>query len=273
MKTNYMTRLERWARWMLPQSEAEDVIADYRDIAADPEMLRGLDKPRKVIRPLADTKSYRVWLAVFALMAVCALLLALSPLPGGERLWMFLSNRYPFTLMKRLGNVFPPLGMAAALVWFRWKGQKLERLPRAVPILLAVAAAWIAAMLVVGWFFLNDPIAFAQMWGEVPVRELWRPLGWTRPLTLMLFSNALMWGGFAMALLAVFALVKARMGDRRWAAVYILALTAVLLSWQMLSFMNIMSLDMAGPGWWLPRFRIWAVCSAAGAVGAGVALC
>ena len=27
MKSNYMTRLERWARWMLPRQEAEDVLA------------------------------------------------------------------------------------------------------------------------------------------------------------------------------------------------------------------------------------------------------
>ncbi len=275
MKTKYMTCLERWARWMLPRPEAEDVIADYRDIAADPELLRGLDKPRKVIRPLADTRAYRVWLAAFAVMAACALLLALSPLPGGNRLLWFLSisviwnDRALFTL----GNVFPPLGMAAALVWFRWKGQKLGKLPRAVPVLLAAVAAWIAAVLAVDRSFLNDPIAFAQLWGEAPVRVLWHSLGWTRPLTLMLFGDALMWGGFALALLAVFALIKARTGDRRWAAVYILALTAVLLSWQTLSFMNVMSLDSAGPGWWLSHFRIWAIQAAVGVIGTGVALC
>lgn len=275
MKQKYMTRLERWARWMLPPQEAEDVIADYRDIAADSEMLRGLDKPRKVIRPLADTKSYRVWLVVFALMAACALLLALSPLPGGNRLWWFLNisviwnDRALFTL----GNVFPPLGMAVALVWFRWKGQKLRKLPRAVPILLAAVAAWIAAVLAVDRFWMNDPLPFAQLWGEAPVRVLGHSLGWTRPLTVLLLGDALMWGGFTAALLAVFALIKARTGDRRWAAVYILALTAVLLSWQTLSFMNDMSLDSAGPGWWLSHWRIWAVCSAVGVIGTGVALC
>ena len=32
MKKDYMTRLERAARWRLSREEAEDVIADYRDI-------------------------------------------------------------------------------------------------------------------------------------------------------------------------------------------------------------------------------------------------
>lgn len=273
MKQKYMARLERWARWMLPRAEAEDVIADYRDIVGDPprsdgELLRDLGKPRDAIRPLADTRAYRVWLAAFAVMAACALLLGLSPLPGGERLWMFLSNRYPFTWHKRLGNIFPPLGMAAALVWFRWKGRKLGKLPRAVPVLLAAVAAWIVGVLAVDRFWLNDPMAFAQMWGEEK-----NFFGWPVYRSFRLLTSVLEWSCFAAALLAVFALIKARTGDRRWAAVYILALTAVLLSWQTLSFMNVMSLDTAGPGWWLSYFRIWAVCSAVGMIGTGVALC
>ena len=36
MKKDYMTRLERAARWRLPPQEAEDVIADYREMVGDP---------------------------------------------------------------------------------------------------------------------------------------------------------------------------------------------------------------------------------------------
>ena len=64
MKSNYMTRLERWARWMLPRQEAEDVLSDYRDIVADPELAQDLGKPRAVIWALADRKSYYTWLGV-----------------------------------------------------------------------------------------------------------------------------------------------------------------------------------------------------------------
>ena len=69
MKKDYMTRLERWARWMLPRQEAEDVLADYRDIVADPELAQDLGKPRAVIWALADRKSYYTWLGVFAALA------------------------------------------------------------------------------------------------------------------------------------------------------------------------------------------------------------
>ena len=278
MKKNYMARLEHWARWMLPQAEAEDVIADCRDIVGDPprsyeELLRDLGKPREVIQPLVLKKPYHIWLAVFAVMAACALLLGLSPLPGGNRLWWFLSNRYILNVFC-LGDVLPLLGMVTALVWFRRKGQKLTRLPRAVPILLAVAVVWIAGVLFTDWLWLNDPMVFSALLGEVPVRVLWFSLGYTRPLTVLLLGDALEWGGcFAMALLAVYALVKARTGDRRWAAVYVLALTAVLVSWQTLTFMSDMSLDGAGPGWGLSHFRIWTIQAAVGFVGAGVSLC
>lgn len=281
MRQDYMARLERWARWMLPRQEADDVLGDYRDIVGDPprsyeELLRDLGKPRDAIRPLAQEKPYRAWLAVFAVMAACALLLGLSPLPGGNRLWRLLSNSVIWNdrALFTLGNVFPPLGMVVALVWFRWKGRKPGKLPRAVPILLAVAVVWIAGVLFTDWLWLNDPMGFSALLGEVPVRVLWVSLGWTRPLTVLLLGDALTWGGcLAMALLAVYALVKARTGDRRWAAVYVLALTAVLVSWQALTFMSDMSLDGAGPGWGLSHFRIWTIQAAVGFVGAGVALC
>lgn len=271
MKKDYMTRLEGWARWMLPPQEAEDVIADYRDIVADSELCRDLGKPREVIAPLITKKAYRVWLGVFTLLAACALLPGLSPLPGMVELWIFLCNSRIFEVY--LGDVLPLVGMAAALIWFRWRGRKLGRLPRAVPILLAVAAAWSVGVLAADWVWLNDPLGFAGMWGEMEPLIAIGPMGHSVYRSVYLLNLALEWGGFAMALLAVFALVRARTGDRRWIAVYTLALTAVLLSWQTLSFMRNMSLDGVGPDWWMADFQLWVVWAAAGAAGTGVALC
>lgn len=279
MKKDYMTRLERAARWRLPRQEAEDVIADYRDIVGNPprseeELRREVGDPEQVVKLLVSPpRAYRVWQVVFGGMAACALLLGLSPLPGGARLWWFLSSRYLLNVFC-LGDVLPLLGMVTALVWFRRKGQKLARLPRAVPILLAVAVIWSAGVLATDWLWMNDPMGFSALLGEVPVRVLWVNLGYTTPLSVLLLGDALEWGGcFAMALLAVYALVKARTGDRRWAAVYIAALTAVLLSWQALTFLSSMTLDGTTPGWWLPAFRNWAICAAVGLAGTGVALC
>lgn len=290
MKKDYMTQLERAARWRLPRQEAEDVIADYRDIVGDEELRRGLGKPRDVIAPLTPQKTYRVWLAVFIALAACALLPALGPLPGMWRLWYLCrevffcvipldlyNNLDEYYLHLCLGTVLPFLGMIGALVWFRWKGEwKAARLPKALWALLAAAAVWIAALLAVNWFWMRDPIAFSEMWGEMPLYVLWvriGPPGFTVPRSFHTLLGALEWGGFAMALLSVFALVKARTQDRRWAAVYILALTAVLLSGETLALVNNMEISGAAPNWWVPTLWAWAVYAGVGCAGAGAALC
>ena len=104
LKKDYMAGLESWARWMLPRREAEEVIADYREIAGDPELSRGLARPRDAVRPLADKKAYRAWLAAFAAMAACLLIPGVSPLPGGP---------YPvwFSLFNSDGSLIPGVPM------------------------------------------------------------------------------------------------------------------------------------------------------------------
>ena len=227
MKTNYMTRLERWARWMLPQSEAEDVIADYRDIAADPEMLRGLDKPRKVIRPLAQKKQYYIWLAAFAVMAACILAVGFSGTFIGYPFWMLLFDG------GRGGPCYVPqaaaLGAITALVWFRLCGRKEGRLSRAIPVLLGVCLLCISGVLLFCWACSRDFEAFTNAWGTMttwlgPNRDL--PISRSFYLSRM----AMCYGSAILALIGICGLVKARMGDRRWAAVYVLALTAITIS-------------------------------------------
>ena len=285
MKKDYMTRLERAARWRLPREEAEDVIADYRDIVGDEELRRNLGKPRDVIAPLTPQRAYRVWLAVFAALAACALLPALGSLPGMWPVWDFCYGRRVFLLSLDpgyflsvgLGTVLPFLGMAGALVWFRWKGgAKRGRLSPAVPALLAAAGVWTVAVLASDWFWMRDFVGFSNMWGQMPLYFLGvriGPPGHTVSRSFHILLGALEWGGFAMALLSVFALVKARTRDRRWAAVYILALTAVLLSADTLALLNNMAMEGAGPDWWVPTLRAWAVYAGVGFVGAGAALC
>lgn len=284
MKKDYMTQLERAARWRLPQEEAEDVIADYRDIVGDEELRRNLGKPRDVIAPLIPQKAYRIWLAVFTALAACALLPALSAMPGMWHLW-YLFRRLTFCVLPldvynlsiSPATVLPFLGMAGALVWFRWKGgAKRGRLSPAAPALLAAAGVWSVAVLAADWFWMRDPIAFSDMWGQMPLYILgvrFGPPGYTVSRSCHILLGALEWGGFAMALLSVFALVKARTRDRRWAAVYILALTAVLLSADTLALLNNMEISVTAPDWWVPTLRAWAVYAGVGFVGAGAALC
>ena len=284
MKKDYMARLERAARWRLPPEEAEDVIADYQDIVGDEELRRSLGKPRDVIAPLTPQKTYHIWLAVFVVLAACALLPALSALPGMWHLWD-LFRRLTFCVLPldvynlsiSPATALPFLGMAGALVWFRWKGGgKRGRLSPAVPALLVAAGVWSVAVLAADWFWMRDPIAFSDMWGQMPLYILGVRIGppdYTVSRSFHILAEALEWGGFAMALLSVFALVKARTRDRRWAAVYILALTAVLLSAESLALVSNMEISESGFEWLAPTLRVWIVYAGAGFVGAGAALC
>lgn len=268
MKKDYMARLERWARWMLPRQEAEDVIADYRDIVADEELLRGLDRPRDVVKPLTQPKQYRIWLAVFAVMAACILAPGISGTTIGAPLWLYLFDGWaghPY------GAYLAVLGAAAALVWFRWQGHKEGRLPGAIPILLAVCLACIGAVLLFCWLCARDFEGFAEAWGTV---KLWIGPNTSAPASIY-FSRIAM-GNIAaiIALVGVFALVKARMWDRRWAAVYVLASAAMLAALLVLDGTGNMSLECVTPEELCREMLLWCTgIAAVGLVGTGVALC
>lgn len=278
---SWLDRFSRAARWRLGVREGSEVIADYREIVGDPprteeELARDLGKPLDAVKPLVDPNAYRLWLAVFAALAACLALPGLSPLPGGFYLWHWLFENRPFGC--QLGMVLALLGTAGAVVWFRRKGHKEKTLPRGVPVLLAVLLVWLVLVLGAGWAWLHDPLGFAEMWGETPVYVLWMrfgPPGYTVSRSVHLLSNALEWiGGLGMTVIGIFALIKAWTGDRRWAAVYVLALTAMLVSLKQLAVMTDMSMD-TGPEWAVLSgyFYRWVMLVALGLVGTGVALC
>ena len=176
MKKDYMTRLERAARWRLPRLEAEDIISDYRDIVGTPprpdeELRRDVGDPEQVVKLLVSSpRAYHIWLAVFIALSACILIPGVSPLPGMWRLWTHCFYLCYFDI--HLGAVLAFLGMAGALVWFRWKGYKKAKLPRAIPVLLALLLVWTGAVLLIDWLWLRDPLPFAEMWGETPVYAL-----------------------------------------------------------------------------------------------------
>lgn len=263
-----MSRLERWARWMLPRQEAEDVIADYRDIVADEELFRGLDRPRNVVKPLAQKKLYYTWLAVFAVAAACILAVGFSGTLLGFPFWMLLFDG------GRGGPYYAPyvaaLGAAAVLVWFRLRGHKTERLSRAVPVLLGVCLLYIAGVLLFCWVCSRDFEGFSNAWGTIST--------WIGPNTdvsrsFYLSKMAIGYAGVPLSIAGVIALVKARTGDRRWAAVYVLAMAAALAG-----ILVIVQSYQIGPAFgYEDAFRqILLRCSAVAAVGlagVGVALC
>lgn len=276
---SWLDRLSAAARWRLGAKEAGEVIADYREIIGDPprpeeELIQELGKPLDAVKPLTDPKAYRLWLAVFAVMAGCILMLGISPLSVGVYLWQWLFYNRPFGL--QLGPVVAAAGAVGAVVWFRWKGYKTKKLPRAVLILLVVLVVWLAVILGANWAWMHDLLGFAEMWGETPARVLWWELGWSVYRSVALLGDALEWGGgLGMTIIGIFALVKARTEDQRWAAVYVLAMTSMLVCLEALALLSCMTIT-GEPTWesyFSPYFYSYAALTAIGLIGTGVALC
>ena len=269
MKKDYMARLERWAKWMLPRQEADDVLGDYRDIAADPEMRRELGKPREVIQPLVQKKQYRAWLAVFAVMAGCLLLPGVSALPGGPYpVWLSLFNPDGFLIPGvPLCLYFMAVGIATALIWFRPReGEPKTPLPRAVSVILAVELVLLAAVWWMSWQITLYPD------GVFADQAFWLPLlVYVGPFTYAshILAILLEWSSIPLMVLGVAALVKARTRDRRWRAVYVMSLTLMMMAFCVLSAFTSMDWTAA---WALPLPSSVEI-TVIGLIGTGASLC
>ena len=277
MKKDYMTRLERAARWRLPPKEAEEVVADYREIVGDPprpeeELLRELGKPWDAVRPLAQPKQYHIWLAVFALLSLCILSFGISVY--NWRLWEIYFGDYIYGTKGILSRVVPVLGAVTALVWFRRQGRKEARLPKAIPILLAALLACCGGIMLYCWAFSRDFYGFLDAWGTMPALLGPNP-GEPISVSFYLPQDFMLYGSLLLSLMGVAWLVKARTGDRRWTAVYIMALAVMLAALNVVAWIH--SMD---PTPFLTLEKVFrqmllesAGITAAGLIGAGVALC
>ncbi|MBD5083773.1 MAG: hypothetical protein HDT33_01570 [Clostridiales bacterium] len=297
MKKDYMTRLERAARWRLPPQEAEDVIADYRDIVSDPprteeELRRDLGNPGDAVMQLTTVKQYRIWLVVFIALAACLLSAALAPLPisptfrlfrwyewGGEYQW----GAPEFTILTVLPILQLTAGVVLCLVWFLRRREQTKRplskgmIFCALLMLAAIALGWWAA-----WRISSDPDQFLTTWVE-DTNFIGEGIGAAysgkSSSAAMAMNRWLEYGGCTLAgLVGTVALVKARTRDRRWAAVYLLALTSAVLAldvlgmlWNFSSF-NILR-ETIPEDWFQPYLTRYTILTAVGLAGAGVALC
>ena len=272
MEKDYMTQLSRWARWMLPWQEADVVIADYHDITGIPprsgeELLRDLGRPRNVVKALAQPKQYYLWLAMFGVMTVCILMQVNSNLISPVLLWLALCDG----LFKHWRDIFycyilfAP-GIIAALVWFRRQGRKTKSIPKAVPILLAVLLVYTGGVLLIYWSCYWNLDAVLGTWEGVPA--------WIRPEEgpFYLLQFAMSYSCSLFALTGVYSLVRARTGDRRWAAVYVLAMTALLISRAVLEWSVIPVITNPEEKFRQLMLRC-TIAAAAGMAGTGAALC
>ena len=276
MKKDYMTRLERAARWRLPPREAEDVVADYREMVGDPprpeeELLRDLGKPRDAVRPLTRKRPYYIWLAVFAFLSLCILSFGISVYDW--RLFLIYFGDYIYGTRDLLSRVVTVLGAVTALVWFRWQGRKEARLPKAIPILLAFLLACCGGIILYCWAFSRDFYGFLDAWGTMPALIGPSP-GEPISVSFYLPQDFMIYGSLVLSLAAVFWLVKARTSDRRWAAVYILAFTAILAALNVVAWVHSMDPTFVTIEEILRQMLLESAgITAVGLIFAGVALC
>ena len=73
-KEQYLKKFSRAVRWRLPPQESEDAISDYRELIFQEErdesrLVEELGEPVQAAHLLTDVRTYRRWLAVFAVLA------------------------------------------------------------------------------------------------------------------------------------------------------------------------------------------------------------
>lgn len=249
-RQTYMKQLTRQVRWRLPAAEADLVLADYREILArrpeetETSLISDMGEPAQAARLLTQPRPYHRWLAAFGGMALCLLLPEAALLRGN--FW-----RDPVVLMAALFI----LGTGTALAQFTPR-RRSERspLPRDLLFSLAgLAAVLAAAAAVLGCLT-------TESWKSLPPEWYGPSAHWTLCLT-----------GTGSAAAGLLGLAKARMADRRWSALYILSLTALVLCVLMLA--ALVRLDGAAGAWWSGYGIKWGVIGLAGLVGTGAALC
>lgn len=253
MRWDYLSRLSLAARWYLPPAEAAEVLEDYREIVegrSEEELRRDLGTPRAAMKQLAQPKAYRRWLAVFAVLAACVLV----------PMVMAHNDVYWSPLIRPACALAFCLGTGLSLLWFRRNGRRKDRMPKGIGVLLALillgmAWVWLWAGLVLteSWTLLNTIAAY--------VIEP-RTISWYLALEIL-----------AMGAVSLFGLVKARLGDCRWRAVYVLGLGGTILTISFYLLLTSMNFDGFTPGWQTPYMIRYMVITLTGLLVTGVSLC
>ncbi len=258
MKRDYLSRLSRAARWYLPPAEAAEVLEDYRElIEAEPkgeeELRRDIGSPKEAVGQLVQLKAYQRWMTVFAVLVACVLLPAVTPVLYRLFWW---NTAYQ---VSQIGWTFLLAGMVLSFLWFQQNGKREGSLPKGVlPVMLiplaGMAWSWLVALTALFWL---GPMA--QFFTEHPTSG--PVIHWT-----------LLLSGLVMGLTGLFGLVKARLYDRRWRAVYVWALAGILLCLSVWTFLTSMSLEFT-TGWQTPLLTKYILITLAGLVGTGVSRC
>ena len=268
MKKDDFTRLTYAARWRMPPAEAEELLSDYREILeenprTEEELLKELGRPEEAVRLAAQPGDYCRWLGIFAAMVLCLLLPALVTLIPGAW-WLF-------------GTAFPDLsvevvlllaGIALSTAYF----QKREKgvFPKLLPVLMLLLLVLYA---VPGWWafqVLSSGGAPSLDWLQRILAKDSLYFPWVGQAV----HTAFILVGIAAAVLGLWGLIKARVADRRWRALYTLALTVGALVCTTLLLLG--GMDISSDGYMTDWYNVFHRCkliAVIGLIGTGVSLC
>ena len=276
MKRDYFFRLARAARWYLPPAEAAEVLEDYQELIAQEsrdveELRRDFGSPRSAVRQLVQPRVYRRWLAVFTVLGTCVLLPALTPFWQWLSLNVFMIFHFDwfwwFWWFLHIGErvvsfseIFFLVGLTLSLAWF-WRTSRKE--PGG--IFLKGILLWLALLLMgMAWLWFMVWLFLGERW---ELNRIFFSVGQVSIMQLVIGADIL-----AMGLTAFLGLVRARLWNRRWLAVYMLGLTGTVLGLSVWAMMTSLNLS-AGPGWQAPLLTRYILLTATGLIGTGVSLC
>lgn len=253
---SYLAQLSRTARWHLLPQEADEVTADYRDMLAQDsrsyeELCRDFGPPYQAVLRVCPPKDYAQWLIVFGILAACLILPAISMFV--QSLWGFFEI---YLGRLHMHWVFLCVGLLLSLVWFWFRGERNRPLSKALPLLMVLLVVLLTGISILVWY---SVITFTPL--IIPLNMV-NPVG-TRVYMLM---------AVVAAIAGMYGLIKARLGDRRWRALYALGLTAVMLCMSALALLWDMDVSIT-MNRWVFWFRRPILIAAVGLVGTGVSLC
>lgn len=223
----------RFSFWVRWWYPREEAQEILSDYAEFPDP--DLSRPLRIVRDLGLSRGCWSWLAAFCVQAACLLLPAV---------WLFRSAHHA-----SLTCLLSVLGVVLSLIWFQ-SGEKEKFPSRIIPVLLlelallGAAGGLLAGVIITPWSFVGFGRRFSWFF-----------------LAIGLFG----------AVLGLCGLIKARVSDRRWRAVYSLGLTVLVLCTVALSMLH--SMNLSEGSWWIPYVRRAVWTCLVGLAFAGVSLC
>ncbi len=216
-RKNYLARLCRVARWRLPPEEAAEMIGDYTELTAgrsDEELILDFGKPKDAVdkvRILYAPRELNSWRIVFGVLCFLLLLFYKQMMIAIPHLVIPYADIY---LLLLPSAILPN-------VWFLWHRKKCTLKTQPLPRALLI---WMGLLLII---IISFTTYIHHAFTSYPSLKIPSDLPTMFP---SLIGNGIVFIEFFVYIVlavAFYALIKARMYDRRWRALYILCVSAV----------------------------------------------